>query len=358
MGGGHRRSLAAAACLLWLSAPSTGHAGEEPQSATASEQDKEKARELYLVGLEAQQQQDWQGAYDAFAEAWQLNQHYQIAGNLGSVEIELGRHRQAAEHLDFALREMRAAGESDPAAVRALEQLLGEARRQVATVRPEARWIDAALAGVELWVDGQPRPAAETLYLPPGPHAVQARTAGAESPVAQIDAQAGRTHDVSLAIHLTSTPATTPIPVPGAAAEGPSPGAVADEPGRPLWPAVLGGSLAFAGAALGVGGAVAAASKRSDADDRAAEIEASTGLAAPVACTSPSGSGLGLCDEWQSADDGAGTWLGVATAGFVVAGGATAATLLYLLWPDGDGAEPSALEAQVGLGAISLGGRF
>ena len=54
--------------------------------------------------MKAAGKKDWTAAHAAFLEAWKLNEHYQIAANLGSMEIKLGRFRDAAEHLAIYLR--------------------------------------------------------------------------------------------------------------------------------------------------------------------------------------------------------------------------------------------------------------
>jgi len=357
--GGYGTVAVAGALTLLLTGAEPRLAAGAPSEPPPAADTKEEARALYVVGLEAQQQQDWQGAHVAFAKAWKLNRHYQIAGNLGSVEIELGRHGDAAEHLEYALREIRTAGTADPGEVRALERLLTEASRHIATIRVRTHWVGAELSQVELWIDGARQPLRSTLYLPAGAHALQVRTAGATSPMHQIAAAAGSTHDVALSVHLVPTPTTAPIVVAGEATEsgGDAPRTASGE--RPLWPALVGGSVALASAAFGVGALVAASGRAADAEDLGDEVKAGTGLDAPVACSAAAGSALASCDAWQSAGGDSHTWWTAAAAGFVVAGGATIGSLLYLLWPDSNGpADGPALEAKIGLGTFALEGTF
>jgi len=357
--GGNGTIVVASALTLLLTGAAPSLAADAPAEPPPAATAKQEARALYIVGLEAQQQRDWQGAYTAFAKAWKLNRHYQIAGNLGSVEIELERYGDAAEHLEYALREIRTADTADPGEVRALEQLLTDARRRLARIRLRTHWVGAELSQVQLWVDGARQPLRPTLYLSAGAHTLQVRTAGGQSPMHQVTAAPGSTQDVALSVHLVPTPATAPIGVPGETSTPGSdaPGRVNDE--RPLWPAVVGGAVALAAATLGIGALVVASGRNDDADDLGDEVTASTALDAPVACSAAAGSALTTCDAWRSTHAESHTWAAVAAAGFVVAGGATVGSLLYLLWPSSDrSAAGPALEARIGLGELGLGGTF
>src|SRR5688572_449503 len=57
-----------------------------------------RAVQIYTKGNLAAKNERWQEAYEAYAEAWKIKQHFQIAANLGRAELRLGKHRDAAEH--------------------------------------------------------------------------------------------------------------------------------------------------------------------------------------------------------------------------------------------------------------------
>src|SRR5690349_768840 len=96
-----------AACLcigLTLSAPAAAQSPSGPPTDSESTGISDKARALYMEGIKAADAKNWAAAHTAFLEAWKQSEHYQIAANLGSMEIKLGRYRDAAEHLAVYLR--------------------------------------------------------------------------------------------------------------------------------------------------------------------------------------------------------------------------------------------------------------
>src|SRR5258708_21490866 len=63
---------------------------------------RDKQQELFVEGVRRMNNQDWAGAYVSLLAAWRLEKRWSIAANLGAVELKLGKHREAAEHLAFA----------------------------------------------------------------------------------------------------------------------------------------------------------------------------------------------------------------------------------------------------------------
>src|SRR5450432_3751077 len=61
------------------------------------------AKELVRQGSAEYSKQHWEAARASFQKAWELKRHYAIAANLADVELKLGRYREAAEHLEYAL---------------------------------------------------------------------------------------------------------------------------------------------------------------------------------------------------------------------------------------------------------------
>lgn len=64
-----------------------------------------EARRRYQEGNAAMKLHQWQRAYEAYLAAWRQRPHWQIAGSLGEVELELGKYRDSADHLALFLRE-------------------------------------------------------------------------------------------------------------------------------------------------------------------------------------------------------------------------------------------------------------
>ena len=67
-------------------------------SGTASADAAALARRYYEDWVAAAADKEWVKAYNAFLEACRLNQHWQIAVNLGQGELLLGKNPAAAEH--------------------------------------------------------------------------------------------------------------------------------------------------------------------------------------------------------------------------------------------------------------------
>ena len=89
----------------------------------------EQARDLHLEGVEHFQKGEYEACYAAFVAAWKIIQHHEIAGAMSACELKLGKHRDAAEHLQFYLQNF---PESSTAEERAkTEALFREATAEV-----------------------------------------------------------------------------------------------------------------------------------------------------------------------------------------------------------------------------------
>ena len=131
----------------------------------------DKARELHKEGDALYEKGDFARARAAYLGAWLLKKHWQIALNLGDVEVRLGLYRDAAEHLAFYLRES-AKEEPPPPEAR---KLYDQARASVGTLE-----ITSSAAGAEIAVDGKVvgvTPLADPVFVEPGEHTVEVRQA-------------------------------------------------------------------------------------------------------------------------------------------------------------------------------------
>ncbi|MEO7327636.1 MAG: hypothetical protein ABI193_03590, partial [Minicystis sp.] len=63
----------------------------------------DKARQLYEEGVAASKKNQLIEARVSFLAAFNLNKHWQIAGNLADCEIQLGKFRDGAEHATYYL---------------------------------------------------------------------------------------------------------------------------------------------------------------------------------------------------------------------------------------------------------------
>ncbi len=88
------------------------------------------ARDSFEEGLKLMDAHDWPSARKAFLRAFEANNHPQIAGKLGEVELKLGMYSEAKEHLTFALNEPNQS--VAPERRQKLESLIAEADARLA----------------------------------------------------------------------------------------------------------------------------------------------------------------------------------------------------------------------------------
>src|SRR5262245_60764190 len=89
-----------------------GVAQISPEAAGTGSPD-EQAAKHYEEGVKAARRGELDRAYEAFLSAWNEKRHFQIAANLGMTELQLGKHRDAAVHLSYFLRESAGVSEGD-----------------------------------------------------------------------------------------------------------------------------------------------------------------------------------------------------------------------------------------------------
>ena len=237
-----------------------------------------------------------------FQQSFDLKPVFDVAANLGDCEIEIGQHRDAAEHLAYAVKNFPVTGGAD---VRAqLESRLREALTKVGalTIQPNVPGAAIAVDGTKIGES----PLDHDIYVEPGAHTISATKDGYERASAEITATAGEKQAVGLTLKLLK--------------EDGAGGGSGEEEGSGAYPWVvgIGTGLALAGIGAGVGLLVAGGGKK---DDAAALEEASTA----------SGGCAGPCPDVASAYADADT-LYNASAGVFVAGGVIGlATLVYAI---------------------------
>ena len=154
----------------------------------------------------------WEDAERAYRAAWQLQQRPDIAGELGAAELALGRHREAAEHLQIAVE---GADGLSPEQQLRFQAARRKAEQEVATLAisvhpPQAR----------LFVDGRPLGPSHLSYLvyvEPGRHTIRATLADHEDTQVQVDVPRGRVQSLPLRLperKPAPAPAPTAPPVP------------------------------------------------------------------------------------------------------------------------------------------------
>ncbi len=307
----------------------------------ASEADRQKAVEYFKAGNQAFAEGDSLQAYTEYTEAWRLHESFDIACNLGRTEAELGKSRDAAEHLDFCLANFSASARPEiRSAEGKLREVFGEVRTKVSslTLRVEP---DGAVVRVDGSMVGK-TPLRRTLYLDPGAHEVDVRMVS-YAPLRRI-VNATRGDHQELLLELTpdngaagpsaaDTPAA-PQAVPPAEAAPERPHEDAGVPTRTVALVTAGGLSVVA---LGVGGAYWFHSRRLDGDARQARRVADEALG-PGGCRRDSSAGE--CVRLDRALEDRDSARTMATVG-LAAGGILAAGALagYLWWPSPSSAD-------------------
>jgi hypothetical protein len=188
------------------SAPSSGQ--EESAAAPQAGGSSARLEALFRRGVEAMKEERWQAAHAALLAAWKLERHFQIAANLGLAELRLGKHRDAAEHLAFVLRE--APDEIKPSQREHVRRSLEEARQRVAALR-----IAVNRDGAQIFVEGAPvgtSPLIHEIYVEPGARTVEARLPNGATRQVSVDLLAGHTRRVGLMFWPEPVPADARAP--------------------------------------------------------------------------------------------------------------------------------------------------
>ncbi|KYF53803.1 hypothetical protein BE08_21370, partial [Sorangium cellulosum] len=153
-----------------------------------------RARQAQAAGRLVTAAATYERALEAAQEAWTTDaERATIAGELGLVELALGRHRDAATHLAQCLQHR---GVISGWLRGQVDDGLQRAAKRVATV-----YVTTNPPGAEVVIDGQapypPEPVHE-VFVEPGEHTARARLEGHEEAVRSFTAEAGQTHPIVL----------------------------------------------------------------------------------------------------------------------------------------------------------------
>jgi hypothetical protein len=280
-----------------------------------------KQRVLFEQGNTLYDAQRWPEARDAFLAAWKLKRSYDVAANLGDVELLLGEARSAAEHLAYALREFPAGGK--PALRATLTKRFDEARRLVGALR-----IQVSKPGAEVFVDGRSigyAPIDDEVFVEPGTHQLTAQREGYTDATVSIEAKAGGASEVTLTLEPAAAPAVT-AKLPEATVVQPAHSAE-EYAGGPRRAMLIGGAAtAGAAAVAGVVFTVLAVAKGDEAESQRDALVRENG---PGACTRASAPAA--CSDLRDADDAHIRAANGAILSFAAAGAIGAGTAIYWL---------------------------
>ena len=307
------RSTIFATCVaasLCFTAGAVAQPSKPPDASAQGDAKTDQARELFVKGTALYEQSQFEKAEAAFLAAWALKKHYQIASNLGACEMKLGRFRDAAEHLAFFLREQPPTANQDDR--KRTQALFDEARKKVGAVV-----LTVSVPGAIVSVDGQEigaAPFAVEVYVDPGARTFVASHGSYKDARQVVEAKAGGTQSVTLALEPLSEPTRTP---PG----GPNP-----DPGGPRMPVVITGAV-LGGVGIVLGGVFAGVSN-AKASDAAAKYAAIQKMGVTAACgPMPSAD----CQALESAGQARATFANASAWSFIAGGAVGAATVIYAL---------------------------
>ena len=312
------KCCAALMAIVLVSALTNGEAGAHPRLLPDAASQRQAA-DLRKKANALAGKGDLEGALVAYKASLELDETCGAAANLGALELQLGKHRDAAEHLSLATQVCERDGQ-DPTLAKALVDRLGQAKAKVGTLK-----IHVSIDNLNVWVDGREvdRLDLGATYVDPGSHTVSATSNGSAVDQKTVTVNAGAVVEVELG---PSAPAAT---LPRTAfptspqSETPTP-----PPTKSLAILVTGAALAATGVALGIGFTVAANDKYSQAIAARNALVAQSG---PAACgvqgnAAPCASLRGV---WQDHD----TFTDVAFWSFLAAGAVAAGTVTYAVWP-------------------------
>lgn len=322
-------ALATALMLCTNTLPSLALAQPAPSTSSATpDQATLTARARFSEAVPLMKQARWKDAYPLLIEAWKHKQHWQIGLNLGRTELEIGKYRDAVEHLTFAESAPDGPLDSQNEATKLKEQ----AKAKLGYLR-----IDASPPGARVFVDGalvDKAPLAAPVAVDPGPHDVEIRFGGRKS-AQRVEAKSGETATTSLVLRILDADpeATDAAPAPAPVSTGRDAKSGSSVSAR-TWIGVAGAGLTAAGIGVGIGTAVASFGKSSELEAR------------------------GYTAENQPVEHDRVVLANISTWSFIgaglVAGGTVAA---ILLWPKA-GKQTMSIEARSAGTSLTLIGRW
>jgi hypothetical protein len=271
----------------------------------------DEADTLFDEGTTALEQGDFNAAYEKLSRAFAKRKSVDIAANLALAEVKLGKKREAAEHLAYGLANFPATGK--PEAKERMQKQLAELKKGLCEFRVNTE------EGGTVFVGDAPvglSPLQTPLYLEPGVHKFRVERSG-KMGEKSVTAAAGDSLTIKVELTVNVAPTATATGT-GTAPPPPPP----EE--KPLWPAILLGSLAGVGAGVGIGLTVAAFGARSSASPIDGDLEE---------CASPNQTSP-QCGEASNAklDSANGLFTG-GMIGLGVAGASLVGLVVYLVLP-------------------------
>ncbi|HKO51005.1 MAG TPA: PEGA domain-containing protein [Polyangiaceae bacterium] len=314
--------------------------------------DSDRANLLFKKGKIAFNASKYGDALRIYTEAWSLKQSPDIAANLAQTESELGMHRDAAEHFAFALAHLLPSSTDEQK--QALAEGLAQEKKEIGSLH-----ITLEPAESTLTIDGAAVtvPPSGDVFLEPGEHHISVSHEGYEPSQQTVRLSKGSAQVLWIKltqIGAATEPSADPERRASASTEVTLPLAN-NHSRRSIVPALVGGGLVAAGAAVGVVFLLSANSSQKDADQLRAALPEPNGCGAGT----PHAAECAALEDKNSDVDRSRT---IEIIGFSVAGAAAVGTAVYLLWPRSHSHAGNAFSPTLAFGPgathFGLNGRF
>jgi hypothetical protein len=199
---GKRQVVCAITSALLLASPALG---AQPAAPAGS------AVVLYEEGVKLAEKKDYQAAEAKFVAAWAIQRSYDVAANLGEVEMQLGKPADAAGYFTYALANFPLGGKSQTREW--ITGRLNEAKSKIFTLT-----LDVGVPGAEVRINGKSAgkaPIADALFVPAGACTIDVTAPDYQPWSRKIPAAAGGSEKVR--VDLAKPPRSI---LPGAVAGG------------------------------------------------------------------------------------------------------------------------------------------
>lgn len=286
---------------------------------------KQRGHHLLLEGNRLVRQQKWAEAEAIFETSWALNPTVEVAFNLGSVELWIGKPVEAAEHLSFALRSWPVMDVTDAMGplLPVAERLFRQAKQAIGVLK-----IEVNVAKAEVFLDGEPvgdAPLRRAIFVTPGEHTVEAKRDGYASAKELVALDKGAEKTVRLT--LAPTKRSDVERQAGRPDGDDAPPLKGDATAKPRKEIVIAGVATSAAAiTAGVVFAIVSSVKAADANDRLATL---VGVGGPKPCSALTL--LPECRDIDRANKSADTFSNLSAWGFIAGGVIGAGTAIYAL---------------------------
>lgn len=273
---------------------------------------------------------DYDGAYLCYKALWDTKKGPDVAANLGNVEVQIGKYKEAYLHLQYVLDTYPISDPKHPVVMQKTREKQAEAKAHVAVFK-----VSITPAGATVAVNGVAigtTPLADPIVVDPGTHKLTATLSGYATLSQDLVGAANSEQALNLEMKRA------------AQSGGVSPAMIGVS--------IAGGVLALGALGAGIGLHVAAGGKADDRETIAAEIGDNS------TCSDPNNTDV-RCDQVGSLADEENTFSAAGTAMLVVGGVLAAGTIVAIIvWPSSSSTEAAHLWVAPTPTGLLAGGTF